>query len=188
MATADGTPLPEFSTPVCDTVPPVPSGMKTSRAMLPVVAARQNHATRRIRDIYVLAAEFIRRGGRRLTRYESPCPGVEAMGQACRAGDRVLINAAEAMVFVRNPPVGLQPNQTSGMGHAGEEQDGAPSGIVAGSANRRIVVTSLAVDAWRRIERRITQGSWVKAWGKPYTAMLCRSWAEFRPLPEAELQ
>ena len=78
----------------------------------------------------------------------------EAMSHGCRAGERVLINAAEAMVLVRNPPVGLQPEQASWMGHAGEEQNCAPSGIVAGSADRRIVVTRLAVDAWRRIARR----------------------------------
>ena len=78
----------------------------------------------------------------------------EAMSHGCRAGDRVLINAAEAMVFIRNPPVGLQPEQASWMGYTREEQNCAPSCIVAGSANRRIVVASFAVDAWGRIERR----------------------------------
>src|SRR6478672_11378789 len=76
------------------------------------------------------------------------------MRHGSRTSDRVLINAAEAMVFVRNPPVGLQPEQASWMGHTREEQNCAPSCIVAGSANGRIVITSLAVDAWGRIERR----------------------------------
>ena len=70
MATAAGTPLPEFSTPVCDTVPPVPSGIKTSRAMLPVVP--QGRGTQPEESgIYILVAELIRRGSRRLTRHRA---------------------------------------------------------------------------------------------------------------------
>ena len=114
--------------------------------------------------------------------------GFEAMGHGSRAGDRVLINAAETIVFIRNPPVGLQPEQASRMGNAAQEQDRAPGCVVAGSANRRIVVTSLAVDAWRRIERRDNARLLGQRGGGLVQPRPCRSWAECRQLPEAELQ
>ena len=127
--------------------------------MLPVGTARQMHATRRIRDIYSSGGRAHQARRPQADQARKKPRGwshrwLEAMSHGSRAGDRVLIDAAEAMVFIGDPPVGLQPEQASRMGNAAQEQDRASPGIVAGSANRRIVVTSLAVDAWRRIERR----------------------------------
>ena len=127
--------------PLSVTVPPVASGVN----MEPVYVRREAGS---VRHIDVLLAQRVGCGSGCLSGEESGVR-LEAMAERCCPGDGIHIDAAEAELLVRYPPVGLQEQQAARMSNAGCKQNAAfcrdriGRSLCAASSKR-------AADAWRR--------------------------------------